>query len=112
VELHDGTADLIAERFRALGEPTRLLILAALREGERSVGELVGLTGSGQANISKHLQLLHGQGFVARRKEGTSTYYRIADPAVFELCDLVCGAMRVQLDRRQETLATGESRVG
>jgi DNA-binding transcriptional ArsR family regulator len=112
VELHDGTADLIAERFRALGEPTRLLILASLQQGERSVGELVDLTGSGQANISKHLQLLHRQGFVARRKAGTSSFYRISDPAVFELCDLVCGTIRKQLNRQQETLAPGPSRVG
>ncbi len=112
MELHDGTAGLIAERFRALGEPTRLLILAALREGERTVGELVDLTGSGQANISKHLQLLHRQGFVERRKEGTSSFYRIGDPAVFELCDLVCGTIREQLERQQEALATDGSHAG
>lgn len=112
MELHDGTAGLIAERFRALGEPTRLLILAALREGERTVGELVDLTGSGQANISKHLQLLHRHGFVERRKEGTSSFYRIADPAVFELCDLVCGTIREQLERQQQVLATDGSRAG
>ncbi len=112
MDLHDGTASLIAERFRALGEPTRLLILAALRDGERTVGDLVDLTGSGQANISKHLQLLHRQGFVERRKEGTSSFYRIADPAVFELCDLVCGTIREQLERQQQVLATDGSRAG
>jgi len=111
MDIHDGTAGLIAERFRALGEPTRLLILASLREGELTVGDLVDITGSGQANISKHLQLLLRQGFVERRKEGTSSFYRIADPAVFELCDLVCGAIREQVERQREALATGGSRV-
>ena len=76
------------------------------------LGELVDRTGSGQANISKHLQLLHRQGFVERRKEGTSSCYRIGDPAVFELCDLVCGTIREQLERQQEALTTEGSSAG
>ena len=56
--------DIIAERFKALGEPARLQILDALRDGEATVTELVDATGLGQANVSKHLGLLHGLGFV------------------------------------------------
>ena len=81
---------LVAARFRILGEPARLQLLDVLRRGERSVSEVVELTGMGQANVSKHLQLLHQTGFVERRKEGLFTYYRIADEDVFRLCDLVC----------------------
>ena len=87
------TATLISDRFRALGEPTRLALLHQLRGGERTVSDLVAALGAGQANVSKHLQLLHQQGLVARRKEGTAILYQIADPAVFQLCDLVCGSL-------------------
>ncbi len=81
----------VAERFRVLGEPARLRILDTLRAGEASVGELVGRTGLNQANLSKHLQILHAMGFVVRRKEGLFVYYGLADEDVFLLCDVMCG---------------------
>ena len=82
--------ELIAERFKVLAEPARLQILDSLRGRERTVSDLVDELGLGQANVSKHLQLLHGQGFVGRRKEGLYVYYRLADEDVFALCDLMC----------------------
>jgi len=66
--------ELIAERFRALAEPARLHIMQALRSGEKTVGDLVEITGLGTANVSKHPQLLHASGFVTRRKEGLFVY--------------------------------------
>lgn len=57
-------------------------------------GRTGGADGGGQANVSKHLQLLFQQGFVGRRKEGTTTWYRITDPQVFTMCELVCGGWR------------------
>lgn len=81
----------VSERFRALGEPARLRILDALRQGEQTVGELVGRTGLSQANLSKHLQVLHAQGFVARWKSGLFVHYRLADDDIFKLCDIMCG---------------------
>src|SRR6188768_4054061 len=104
IQLNDANATLVAERFRTLGEPMRLRLLQALRDGERSVGDLVDEVGAGQANVSKHLQLLHRMGFVQRRKEGTTALYRIADPNVFKLCDLVCGGMRDDLDEKRRLL--------
>jgi DNA-binding transcriptional ArsR family regulator len=98
--------DLVSERFRALGEPARLHLLNTLREGERSVGELMQATGLGQANVSKHLQLLHKLGFVDRRKEGLFVYYSLADPRVFELCDIMCGRLAEEARARSE-LMTG-----
>lgn len=83
----------VAEHFRALGEPTRLLLLNALRDGERSVSELVEATGLGQANTSRHLSLLHSLDFVNRRREGVNVLYSLADPRIFELCDIMCGRM-------------------
>lgn len=85
--------ELVAQRFRALGDPTRLALLQALFGGEKTVQELCELTGTGQANASKHLSLLADQGLVARRKEGLFVHYSIDDPTVFELCEVVCGSL-------------------
>jgi DNA-binding transcriptional ArsR family regulator len=90
----DPLLELIAARFRLLGEPLRLKLLAALTTGERTVGELVLLTDAGQANISKHLAALMQGGLVSRRKQGTSSYYAIADTAVIALCNLVCASVQ------------------
>lgn len=91
--------DPVADRFRALGEPARLRILNALRDGEAAVGELVEATGLTQANLSKHLQMLYSLGFVKRRKQGVFVYYGLADDDIFRLCDIMCG--RVAGPRRR-----------
>ena len=83
----------VADYFRALSEPLRLRILNALREQARNVGELTELLDCSQANVSKHLATLMRLGLVERRARGTAAYYRIADPSVYQLCDLVCGQM-------------------
>jgi len=90
----------VAAYFRALSEPTRLQILNLLRTGERSVGELAQLCGYTSANVSRHLAFLTQQGLVERESRGTSGYYRIADESVYALCDLVCGNIARQLERR------------
>jgi DNA-binding transcriptional ArsR family regulator len=93
-----GAAELIARRFRALADPTRLRILDHLRNTEEaSVGEITETLGSSQQNVSKHLSALLAEGFVARRKRGTSSLYRIADPGVHELCDGVTAGIEAQL---------------
>ncbi len=81
----------LAERFKALAEPNRLAILSTLHAGELSVGALVEATGLGQANVSKHLDLLRRYGFVDRRKDGLNVFYRVADRDVFRICDIMCG---------------------
>ena len=98
--------ELIAERFKALAEPARLQILKCLQHGEMSVNELVEETGLGQANVSKHLQLLHTLGFVSRRKEGLYVYYTLADKTVFKLCDMMCGRIEAQLEAQRRRLAS------
>jgi DNA-binding transcriptional ArsR family regulator len=47
-----------------------------------------------QANVSKHLAVLHDHRFVKRSRDGTTVHYEIADPMIFELCTLVCGKMQ------------------
>ena len=99
------TIELVAERFRALGEPARLHIMQALRSGEHTVGELVEATGLGTANVSRHLQLLHAAGFVTRRKEGLYVYYGLAGEDVFRLCDIMCGRLAAEAEARRRTLS-------
>lgn len=86
----------IAERFRILSEPTRIMLLDSLREGDATVADLQTATRGSQQNVSKHLGVLLRAGLVARRKEGNFSVYSIADPMVFELCELVCGGLRRQ----------------
>jgi ArsR family transcriptional regulator len=95
----------IAERFKALGEPSRLEILQALRQGERTVTEILKATGLAQANASRHLQVLHAAGLVERRREGASTWYRLADPDVLRLCELMCGRLERETAARRRVFA-------
>jgi DNA-binding transcriptional ArsR family regulator len=91
-------AEVIARRFRALADPTRLRILDLLRNrDEASVGEIADDIGGSQQNVSKHLSALLAVGFVSRRKRGTSSLYRIADPGVHEICDGVKAGIATQL---------------
>lgn len=98
--------DMVALRFKVLAESARLEILSCLRDGEMTVSELVESTGLGQANVSKHLQLLHANGFVTRRKEGLFVYYSLADASVFQLCDMMCGRIEAELRTRRKLFAS------
>lgn len=93
----------VAARFKVLSEPARLQVLDALREGPLHVSALIDATGLNQANLSRHLRVLHAEGLVSRRRDGLFVYYAIADPSVVGLCDLVCGA--VESRARQAALA-------
>ena len=90
------TLEAIAGRFKVLAEPARLHVLNQLRARPLNVTELMDATKLNQANLSKHLQLLHAHGFVARRRDGLFVVYELADTSVFSLCDIMCG----QLERR------------
>ena len=104
-------AELVARRFRVLSEPTRLRLLDVLREREEaSVGELAEALDTSQQNVSKHLGILSSEGFVARRKAGTSALYRISDSAVFELCEQVCSGIEAQLSQLGAALGTPAAR--
>ena len=104
-------AELVAQRFRVLGEPMRIRLLDRLREGSATVSELQEATGASQQNVSKHLGVLLGVGFVTRERDGNFVRYSIADPWVFELCEHVCGGMQRQLGDLEAVLrGTGGSR--
>jgi DNA-binding transcriptional ArsR family regulator len=95
--LSEDLAELIARRFRALGDPLRVRMLDLLREQELSVRSLADQLGASQQNVSKHLAVLVDAGMLARRKQGNHVYYRIADEGVFALCEQVCGSLQTQL---------------
>ena len=103
----DPLAELVAQRFRVLGDPTRIRLLDALRDGEATVGDLTDRLGATQQNISKHLGVLHQAGFVSRTKRGTFCHYAIADDGVYALCEQVCGGVRDQVRDLNQILTGG-----
>lgn len=98
--LNDQALEIVARRFAVLAEPMRLRLIQALFDGEKNVTELTELTGGTQANISRHLQTLITAHVLDRRKEGLQVFYRIADPSIARLCDLVCGSLEKTLARQ------------
>jgi DNA-binding transcriptional ArsR family regulator len=93
--------DLVAARFRTLGEPVRIRILQELLGGERNVTDLVAAVGSTQPNVSKHLRILQEAGLIARRQEGNSAFYSVSDPSVFDLCEAVCSSVAARLTQHE-----------
>lgn len=100
-----------AELFKALGHPIRIRILELLRNGERTVSDLQAALAIDAGSVSQHLAVLRSRQLVVGRKEGTSVYYRVSDPQVFDLLD----AARAIFDRHLITLqgmADGEPLEG
>jgi len=105
--LPEALVELIAQRFRVIGEPMRIRLLDALRDGPLTVNELAEALGASQQNISKHVGVLAQAGIVAREKEGTRVRCSIADESIFELCELVCGGLRQQIAELDRLLPGG-----
>ena len=84
----------VAKLFDLLAEPTRLDILQHLKKQPLSVGQIVQATHAKQSNISKQLGILHDSGLLKRERQGNLIFYSIADPMIFELCNLVCDKLR------------------
>jgi DNA-binding transcriptional ArsR family regulator len=101
----DALIPRVAQRFKVLGDPTRLMILRVLTtHGELNVGQIVEALGSSQANVSKHLRLLLEAGLVSRQTAGTSAYYRVIDPSVERICALVCERIETQVEDEAKAL--------
>lgn len=99
----------IAERLKAMGDPTRLKILHILQRGEMCVSSILGEVGGSQANVSKHLSVLRRAGIVDCRREGVSALYRIVDPTVFAICRSVCDSLEKQINAEREEIAQGRA---
>ncbi|MFZ5495126.1 MAG: ArsR/SmtB family transcription factor [Verrucomicrobiota bacterium] len=102
--LSDEALELIAQRFATLSQPMRLRLVHALFAGEKNVTTLAGETGGTQTATSRHLQALTRAHILARRKEGLQVFYSIADPTIFDLCEVVCGSLAKQLTRQASAL--------
>lgn len=98
-----GTQDMgelfeeVAHYFSLLCEPTRLKILYAVCDGERSVNDIVAQVHSTQANVSRQINMLYRAKILARRKEGAQVYYRVDDQKTIDLCKSVCGRIANQM---------------
>ena len=103
MQLSEEALEMVAARFRCLGEPLRLKILSRLkRGGELTVGQLVEELQANQANVSKHLKVLTDAGILMRRAQGTAAYYSISDPMVIQLCETVCNGVTEKLKSQAE----------
>jgi DNA-binding transcriptional ArsR family regulator len=98
-------AEVIARRFRLLGEPMRIRLLDRLQSGEASVQELAAAVGTTQQNVSKHLGVLAEAGVLGRRKQGNFVYYSVIDEGIWQLCDDVCGSVERRLGELHDLLA-------
>lgn len=103
-QLSPAALGLMADFFKVLSEVSRLQIVCSLKPGAKSVTEIIEATALGQANVSKHLKMLTQAGVVSREQRGVSVYYQIANPFLFELCDLVYDALSVQVQQQNQHL--------
>ncbi|MGB3262559.1 MAG: metalloregulator ArsR/SmtB family transcription factor [Microcoleus sp.] len=94
----------VAEFFKVLSEVSRLQVLCCLKSGSKNVTEIIEATGLGQANVSKHLKVLSQAGMVTRQPQGISVFYEIADPIIFDLCELVCDRLAIRLEEQTQQL--------
>ncbi len=93
----------VADYFSVLGEPMRLRILNLLRDGEKCVQDLVEVTDTSQANVSKHLKVMLQAGILTRRSKGTLAYYSVEDDLIFDLCNLVCDRLASRIEEQAKS---------
>lgn len=91
---------LHAELCKVLTDPKRLMILDALRHGDRSVTQLADAIGVSLPNASQHLAVMRHAGLVESRRAGTSAIYRLAEPTIVDACDIVHGIVRRRVSVR------------
>lgn len=101
-----------AEICKVLTDPKRLILLASLGEGERTVGELAASIGSTLPNASQHLAVLRSAGLVDGRREGATVRYRIAEPTILDACDIVGRIVDRRLAARPDSLPPAAPRPG
>ena len=95
-----------AEVFKALGHPTRLTIVEALKKREHCVCELVEMVPGAQATTSRHLDVLLRAGIVRRRRKGVRMMYELALPCLLNAMPCVMEALK------RRTVSRARARVG
>lgn len=98
---------LHARFCQGLGDPKRLLIIAALGHGELTVGQLARAAGARQSNISQHLALMRHLGLVVARRVDSNVFYRLSDPRILEAVDLLRAVQADLQQQRSSSLAAG-----
>lgn len=105
--MNDEIYELHARVCRSLSSPVRLKILDLLRDGEKTVKDLVAGIRVSQPNLSLHLKVLWEAGVLARRQEGTAAYYRVASPEVFKAIDILRTILTKKLSRQGRLMRRG-----
>ncbi len=98
------TFGLIADRLKALADPSRLLILHHLFECEMNVSRIVEITGFNQANVSRHLRILRERGLVKTRRAHRNVYYSPTSGIPISICDMVCRSIEISSQDDADTL--------
>ena len=101
--------ELVAVMCKALNDPKRLLILNLIAEGPRSVGELVRLIGSPQANVSQHLAVLRDRGIIEASKQGTAVKYSLRYPQLLSAINILREVMREEVRRRGDVIVSPDA---
>jgi ArsR family transcriptional regulator len=99
--MEDRTFEMLAQRMKAVADPTRLRIVKHLMGGEQCVNDIVKAVGGSQANVSKHLRVLRQAGYVGARRDKGRVYYVLADRSIVQVCDLMCGSLANLLKDRE-----------
>ena len=97
----DGVFEAVATYFSMMSEPTRLKIITAICQEEKSVNQIVTELGATQTNISRHLGLMYRNGVITKRKEGNQVFYSISDSSMVEICRAVCTRIAGQIGEQQ-----------
>jgi len=96
--------ELQSDVCKTLASPKRLEIINALKEGEKTVGELVEILGVPKANVSQHLAVMRLKGILKSRREGVNIYYQIANPKVVQACALMREVLTEQMKERSKLI--------
>ena len=104
-DLSNQVFEIAAELFALLSTPTRLRILHALCDGEKSVSELLARVDVSQSNISQHLGVLYRSGVLGRRRAGTQVFYRVTSAQALMLCEVLCAERSRSMSQPQAVAA-------
>ena len=108
MQYSEALIERVAEIFKVLSEPMRLKLLDSLRDGEKNVTELIRLTGSQQANVSKHLGIMRKAGLVSARRKSLNIYYSVKEKKFYSLCDSVCDYLAKLNEEEKQLFKKGE----
>ncbi len=98
--LKQEVSQLQADFCFALSDPTRILLLYALRDGARNVTELTTELGNSQPTTSRHLKVLRERGLVQTTRQGTTITYQLADSRLIDALDILLNVMRDGISHR------------